>query len=149
MGFLSIRSGDLFFSDALALGHGVNIRGFMNAGIAKEFRIRFPEMYTEYQDLCRGGDLYAGHVMPWRTPKGNRWVYNLASQNDPGPYARLEWLDSSVREMVQHASRQAIPKVALPRIGCGIGGLEWSDVERVLSGIARDSDSVHIEVWTG
>lgn len=149
MGFLSIRSGDLFFSSAPAFGHGVNARGFMNAGIAKEFRLRFPAMCEEYQTLCRAGGLVAGTTHAWRDPESGRWVYNLASQDEPGPHARLEWLDSSARAMVGHAVRHGVPKIALPRIGCGIGGLRWPDVERVLSEVARDSEAVRLEVWTG
>ena len=149
MGFLSIRSGDLFFSSTPALGHGVNIRGIMNARVAKEFRLRFPGMYREYRDMCAQGRLAAGSVHAWQDPRSGRWVYNLASQDEPGAYARLEWLDSSARAMVEHASRHRVSKVALPRIGCGIGGLRWVDAERVLSGVARDASAVQLEVWTG
>lgn len=147
MGFLTLRQGDLFFSGALAVGHGVNIRGFMGAGIAKEFRVRYPSMYEEYRALCLNGDLHAGEMFAWQNPKNGHWVYNLASQDEPGPYARLEWLGSSVRAMVEHASGHKISTVALPRIGCGIGGLEWVEVERTLSDIARDSGPVRLEVW--
>lgn len=147
MGFLTLRRGDLFFSRALAVGHGVNIRGAMGAGIAREFRIRYPSMYEEYRMRCLSGDLQAGEMFAWQNPQNKHWVYNLASQDEPGPCARLEWLDSSVRSMVEHASRNGVGLVALPRIGCGIGGLKWPDVERVLSGIARDSTTVQLEVW--
>lgn len=149
MGLLTIRPGDLFASSAPALAHGVNIRGFMNAGIAKEFRVRFPEMHAEYQALCRRDGLAAGEVQAWKDPKSGRWVYNLASQDEPGAYARLEWLDTSARAMLAHASHHGVGIVAMPRIGCGIGGLRWRDVERTLSGIAHDSDDVQLEVWTG
>lgn len=149
MGFLSIHSGDLFFSSTPAVAHGVNIRGFMNAGVAKEFRVRFPDMYQEYRKLCRRKGLVAGGFHVWKDPSSGRWVYNLASQDEPGPHARLEWLDSSVRAMVGHASRHGVAKIALPKIGCGIGGLRWGDVEQVLSGIVRETDSVQLEVWTG
>ena len=51
--------------------------------------------------------------------------------------------------MVDHASQHEVPTIALPKIGCGIGGLRWGDVEQVLSGIVRETDRVQIEVWTG
>lgn len=121
----------------------------MNAGVAKEFRIRYPEMYREYRSLCQSDVLLAGGVHPWLDPRSNRWVYNLASQDEPGAYARLEWVDSSVRTMLEHASQHGVAKVSLPRIGCGIGGLRWRDVERVLSDAARSSDEVQLEVWVG
>lgn len=148
MGLLTLHQGDLFSAAVPALAHGVNVRGVMGAGIATEFRARFPEMYAEYRGLCRDGGLVAGEVHPWRDPASGCWVYNLASQDKPGANARLEWLDSSVRAMANHASRHGVAKVAMPRVGCGIGGLRWRDVHRVLSGIARDHEHVELEVWT-
>lgn len=147
MAFLTLRQGDLFFSGARAVAHGVNIRGFMGAGVAKEFRVRYPSMYEEYRELCLGGGLRAGQMFPWLNPRDGNWVYNLASQDEPGRYARLEWVESSVRAMVDHASVHGVGMVAMPCIGCGIGGLGWPEVERVLSRVARDSVSVHLEVW--
>ena len=148
MAFLTLRQGDLFFSRAQAVAHGVNIKGFMGAGVAKEFRIRYPVMYSEYKALCVSDGLPAGGVFPWRDAESGRWVYNIASQDEPGPHARLEWVESGVREMIAHATDMGVGTIAMPRIGCGIGGLRWSDVERVVSQVAAESDSVHLEVWS-
>jgi len=53
------RTGDLFSSDCPALGQGVNTLGLMGAGIAVEFRRRWPAMAEAYRQafypsfLCR------------------------------------------------------------------------------------------------
>lgn len=147
MGALTIHHGDLFGTDAPAVGHGVNVRGSMAGGIAREFQARYPAMYEEYRALCVEDGLRAGEMFAWQEPGSGLWVYNLASQDDPGPCARLEWLESSARRMVEHASENRVDAVALPRIGCGIGGLKWRAVERVLSRVAREARSVGLEVW--
>jgi O-acetyl-ADP-ribose deacetylase (regulator of RNase III) len=56
------RTGDLLTSACLALGHGVNTLGSMGAGIAVEFRRRWPAMYDAYREPCRSGALQPGGI---------------------------------------------------------------------------------------
>ena len=71
-------SGDLFLSRAQTLPHGVNCRGRMGAGIALDFRRRFPEMFEEYRRRCRQGTLRPGGALLWT--QNDPWVLNLATQ---------------------------------------------------------------------
>ena len=147
MGFLTYRRGDLFFSPADGIGHGVNTRGFMGSGTARELRTRFPAMYEEYRDACLDGRLLPGETLPWQDPSSGLWVYNLAIQDNPGPHARLEWAEASIREMVQHAEDQKLKSLAMPQIGTRVGGLKWHEVEQVLSREAANTRSLKLEVW--
>jgi len=53
-----IEDGDLFNSNADVLVNSVNIKGIMGAGIAREFKKKFPEMYKEYSKACKRGEVY-------------------------------------------------------------------------------------------
>lgn len=125
-------TGDIFALESEALGHGVNCKGVMGAGVARGFRERFPAMHEAYRALCKGGELQPGGVFPWREEASGLWVYNMASQNLPGPVARLSWLRGAAEATLEHASAQGVELVTIPLIGCGIGGLEWEDVAEVL-----------------
>lgn len=138
------HTGNLFDSDATALGHGVNTEGRMGAGIAVAFRNADPDMYEAYRQECWSGRLRAGTMFAYPGP---RWVYNIASQDRPGAHARLDWLDTGVQAALAHARDHAVDSLALPRIGCGIGGLSWDKVSTVLARAAARS-GVKVEVWT-
>ena len=140
-------SGDLFAQrDVDALAHGVNCAGVMGAGIAVPFRARFPDMYETYRQQCRSGQLTLGGILPWRTPS-QRWVYNLATQPRPGRCARLDAVASAVRSMLTHAGEHAVTSVALPRIGCGYGGLDWDrQVRPTLVEIAGEFPTVRMRL---
>jgi O-acetyl-ADP-ribose deacetylase (regulator of RNase III) len=126
---LQYLTGDLFSSGAQTLGHGVNCRGRMGRGIATEFKARFPAMFKEYRRRCHSGELQPGEVY---LEKGTTpWVLNLATQATTGG-ARLEYIEQCACWVADHHEREGIVNLALPRLGSGLGGLEWSDVEGVL-----------------
>lgn len=144
----SERTGNLFQSGADAIGHGVNMAGLMGAGVAREVRARWPEMYYEYRRRCASGELLLGRYLIWHSARANDpWVANLVTQVDPGPDARLEAVMRSVSDAVEILADEDVKRFALPRIGCGIGGLRWADVRRELMTIG-EATAIDLEVWT-
>ncbi len=116
-----------------AIGHGVNCHGVMGAGIAAAVKDLYPdEMYERYRDACDEGRLRPGMVLPYSAPfDGLPRLYNMASQNTPGADARIDWLWSSLHLALVDCYRRGITELAVPEIGCGIGGLEWDGHESV------------------
>jgi O-acetyl-ADP-ribose deacetylase (regulator of RNase III) len=112
--------------DLPALGHGCNCAGAMGAGIAVVFRKRYPAMYREYRRRCAAGEFRPGDVFVWEAP--DVVVYNLATQPVPGPTARLDAIEASVRAALADAEVRELPRLGIPRIGAGLGGLDWDDV---------------------
>ena len=142
------KTGDIFTTEALAIGHGINTQGLMGAGIAVQFRDRFPEMYEHYANECAQSNLFPGDIMPYEVKEG-RWVYNMASQELPGKNASYEWLYTSAVKALNHAHSVGIDTIAIPRIGCGIGGLSWGLVNQFLTfAESRSTGDTTFEVWT-
>lgn len=130
--------GDLFeVPDLDAVAHGVNCAGVMGAGIALEFRRRWPAMFDAYKAECRAGNLRLGDVFSW--PVDGRWIYNLATQLRPGPGASIWAIESALRNMLFRAQNVGVRRVGMPRIGCGLGGLAWRDVRCVIEAVAAAS----------
>lgn len=130
------RQGDLLASGLPALAHGCNCRGVMGAGIAAQFRAKFPGMYAEYRQLCKAGQLHPGATMRWQEPGVTIW--NLMTQLDPGRGASTDAIRIALDHMVTQAQGLGITEIGLPWIGCGIGGLTRDDVRPIL---ARHADS--------
>lgn len=137
------RTGDLFAQpDLSALAHGVNCLGAMGAGIAVLFRRRDEEMYRAYREVCETNRLLPGDVFFWQHDDGS-WTYNLASQYYLGADARLNAIRESLTKAVAHAEDNGVSAIGLPRIGSDIGGLDWSDVRRVIEKVA-ETTPVHV-----
>lgn len=138
-------TGNIFTTTAPAIGHGVNIKGLMGSGIAVQFRTLFPEMFRQYKAVCGSLALQAGEVFVYESP--NFTVYNIASQDLPGKNARLDWLEDGLRATIADAEIRGYSIVALPQIGCGIGGLDIEDVRPLLADVEMGT-SVQFELWT-
>jgi O-acetyl-ADP-ribose deacetylase (regulator of RNase III) len=131
---IEYREGDLFGQpDVEAIGHGVNTKGVMGAGIAVLFRRKYPDMYKQYVLWCDTGTLEPGGVMPWEGE--DKFIFNIASQNEPGADATVEWLNDGVRTAVAQARKIGLTKLAVPRIAAGIGGLTWEQVQEVFNAV--------------
>jgi O-acetyl-ADP-ribose deacetylase (regulator of RNase III) len=151
---MRINKGDLFTSDCEALGHGVNVRGLMGAGIAKTFKERYPENYLSYGQQCKVNGLIPGGVLivpcyeaDMNAKHVQRYIVNMASQRQPGPDATYSWLFASALQAAQQLVSIGVFDCAIPEIGCGIGGLEWSKTEALLRGIEDLVIGFQWEVW--
>jgi O-acetyl-ADP-ribose deacetylase (regulator of RNase III) len=131
-------TGDLFAADLPAVGHGCNCAGAMGAGIATVFKKRYPAMYREYRQRCADGRFRLGDIFVWEAPEFV--VYNLATQPRPGPTATLDAIDRSVRAALADAGSRGLTRLGIPRIGAGLGGLDWPDVQAVLNEAADESE---------
>lgn len=149
------RRGNIFTTDAGYIGHGVNCRGVMGAGIARQFRATFGEdYYNKYFLDCQMGVLEPGKVTTYETKLNHLdvTVFNLASQKVPGANAKYPWLFSSLYRAAVFADTPNRIKtyawtIAIPEIGCGIGGLEWRKVKRVINTVEYLVPNIEFEVW--
>lgn len=144
MGYTEI-TGDLLTLELPAIGHGCNTAGSMAGGIARQVQKRWPELYAEYAQRCRTGQFPLGSFHAFDV--GHKLVYNLATQVRPGADARLDAVEAAVAAALSDLAERGIAVLGLPRLGAGIGGLPWPDVEATLRRLSMDSP-VHLLVVT-
>jgi O-acetyl-ADP-ribose deacetylase (regulator of RNase III) len=116
----------------------------MGKGIAVEFRRRWPEMYERLRELCSAGEFVPGSVFTWEAD--DVVVFNLGTQRTWRTPATLEAIELSFRALAVEARRLDVRRVAIPRIGAGLGGLEWHDVRSTIE--AATADEIEVVVCT-
>ena len=137
-----VAKGNLFESDADAITNTINCRGTMGAGIAKEFKSRYPEMFIEYTKLCRKGAIHVGEVWVWcesvGTPKPN-FIVNFPTKDDWKDPSQLSWIRTGLDNLKNHVIMKEIASLSMPALGCNLGGLNFADVRKVVEDILGDS----------
>lgn len=121
---------DLFQSPARVLVNTVNTVGVMGAGIAKEFKRIYPEMFQEYQHLCERDQLSPGQLWLYRTQV--KWILNFPTKKHWRQPSRPEYIDAGLSKFVETFSGQGITSISFPLLGCGNGELDWETQVRPL-----------------
>ena len=128
---VTFTRGDLFADPSLrAYAHGCNCAGSMGAGIAVEFKRRWPRMFDEYRLRCEDGRFGLGDVFVWSADDAT--IYNLGTQAHWRKKAQLSAVSKALATMVSLARKSGVARVGLPRIAAGLGGLDWPRVRGAL-----------------
>jgi O-acetyl-ADP-ribose deacetylase (regulator of RNase III) len=138
-------SGNLFDSEADALVNAVNCVGVMGKGIALQFKRAFPAMFTEYERDCRQGRVRLGSVTTFR--ERGKLIVNFPTKQDWRTKSRLSDVEAGLRALRHLIESERIPSVAVPPLGCGNGGLDWSDVRAAIVREFGGMDEIDIEVY--
>lgn len=126
--------GDIFATDGIAaFAHGCNCAGAMGKGIAVLFREKWPAMYDEYRRRCLSREFQLGDVFIWES-QGDT-VFNLATQASWRSKAQIDAVQGSLALMIREAEARHVEAIAMPRIGAGLGGLDWSLVQPVIEAL--------------
>lgn len=123
--------GDLLGADVDALVNTVNTVGVMGKGIALQFKRAYPVMFKDYQRAAKQGRLELGRVHVWETGAldGPRYIINFPTKGHWRSVSKLRDIESGLADLVRVVKELGVRSVAVPPLGCGHGGLRWSDVE--------------------
>ncbi|WP_130799666.1 type II toxin-antitoxin system antitoxin DNA ADP-ribosyl glycohydrolase DarG [Streptomyces otsuchiensis] len=123
--------GNLLRDDAQALVNTVNTVGVMGKGIALQFKRAFPHVFDAYAAACEAGEVRPGVIQPVALPEG-RWVLNFPTKRHWRQPSRMEDICAGLDDLVRVVGELKITSVAVPPLGCGNGGLPWSDVRALI-----------------
>ncbi|MFA5371123.1 MAG: macro domain-containing protein [Sideroxydans sp.] len=130
-------AGDILFSGAKAIVHGVAPNDDFHHGLALQLRERMPAMYKDFRHFCHTRHPKSGELWTWMSSDG-RYLVNLFTQEDayargskPG-HATLSHVNHALHALNAFAKKEKISSLALPRLACGINGLNWDDVRPLI-----------------
>lgn len=141
--------GNLLEAPAEALVNTVNEVGVMGKGIALMFRDTFPENARTYEDAAKAGEVRVGRVLATRNPAllGPRWIIHFPTKKHWRNPSKLAWIRDGLKSLVQAVREHGIRSLALPPLGCGNGGLEWSQVRPEIEAAMSHLSDVDISVY--
>src|ERR1022692_4351348 len=99
------------------------------AGLALQFRNKYPRMFAEYKRRCAAGEFGPGEVMPVKVADYNpQWVLNFATKDHWRDPSKLEYIERGLADLRRAILSLELSSVAIPALGCGRGELDWPTV---------------------
>ena len=145
---IEFKTGDILSEDASALVNTVNCAGVMGKGIALRFKKAFPENFKAYARACRNGQVAPGRMFVFETDEVSpSYVINFPTKAHWRDGSRMEYIDDSLKDLTKEIRDRDIRSIAVPALGCGLGGLSWDEVRPRMENAFRGLENVRIVVF--
>lgn len=134
------KTGSIFTTGAQAIVNCVNTVGVMGAGLALEFKKKYPQMFADYAYKCKEGKIKIGQMDIWQYTCEFDWqdygypmyIINFPTKEHWKNSSKLEWIATGLDDLRNHAIIMEMVSIALPALGCGYGGLQYDDVQALV-----------------
>ena len=125
---IKFASGDILQTKSVYIAQGVatDSQEGMGTGLALKISSKWPEAQKHFKQFARsqrfqGGDMFV--VAPTKSRPG---IIYIATQPDMY-HASVSFLNRGLRKLARYCVKQQIESVSLPKIGAGLGKLDWDE----------------------
>lgn len=141
-------TGNIFLSSATALVNPVNCEGISGKGLALAFKYRFPASYQAYKNVCVKDELKIGNLYIYYGKI--KTIVNFPTKDRWRNPSKIEYIEKGLHTLAKRLSSTdfhktydemtKISSIAIPALGCGLGGLDWNEVKALIEENLSDID---------
>jgi O-acetyl-ADP-ribose deacetylase (regulator of RNase III) len=125
---------DLFQMDtSYALAHCVSQDCAMGAGIAKEFRRRYPSMPRKMA-------VTNPQIGDAKSYQGEHLIFNLFTKARYWNKPTYKTLEMSIQSLKEEMLERNIKRLAIPQLGAGLDKLNWNENRKIIQEIFMNTD---------
>lgn len=146
---IKFATGNLLETNVEALVNTVNTVGVMGKGVALQFKQAFPDNYRAYRSAYERGEIRIGNMFVFQTGRleNPRFIINFPTKRDWRQKSRLEDIRLGLVNLVEVVRDLGIHSIAVPPLGCGNGGLDWSQVRPLIESSLRELVNVEVQIY--
>jgi O-acetyl-ADP-ribose deacetylase (regulator of RNase III) len=146
---IELTSGDILKDDSEAIVNTVNCVGVMGRGIALQFKNAWPENFKAYEAACKREEVQPGRMFVFDTGQLTwpRYIINFPTKRHWRGKSRIEDIDAGLEALVCELRKRDIHSVAIPPLGSGLGGLDWSEVRPRIEVAMMATPDVRVRIY--
>ena len=150
---ITFKTGDIFRSKAEALVNPVNCVGVMGAGLALQFKWKYLDNFKLYEAACKQGEVVPGQMHVTEPPKrfgpmkNLKYIVNFPTKRHWKDESRLEDIQEGLKDLARVIQDKNIQSIAIPPLGCGLGGLNWKQVRPLIEALDAEFPGCSIEIY--
>ena len=147
---IEYKAGDVLSEKTEALVNTVNCVGVMGRGVALQFKKAFPDNFKAYAKACQAGEVQPGRMFVFETKRldNPRYIINFPTKRHWRGKSRIADIEAGLTALAGEIRARGIGSIALPPLGSGLGGLEWTEVRsRIEAALGALAPAVSIVVF--
>jgi O-acetyl-ADP-ribose deacetylase (regulator of RNase III) len=113
-----------------------------------QFKQKFPaDYFNAYKLACQNGELAIGSVQVFELENAQtnmRYIINFPTKRHWREQSRIEYIESGLQSLVESVELYGIKSVAMPALGCGLGGLHYAEVKPLIEKAFADLMNVEV-----
>lgn len=146
--------GNILNTNCKVIAHGVNCQNVMGSGVAKVLFTKWPRVKGFYHDYFDefdsgiDGENFLGKVDDIAITRNGPIIVNCFTQQYYGYnkklYLSYEAVSSCMKKLLKVCEYNQVKEVAMPKIGCGLAGGDWSRVKEIIEDTFPDDFTVKV-----
>ncbi len=132
---IKLVTGDILMSNSAVIAHSVAPLDHFDSGLALSLRENYPAMVKDFRHYCHTHHPSPGEIFEWGGVEGKQIISLMGqdpvdsnhSKGHPGK-AKLQYIDKALKKLAHKAIENKYTSIALPKLGTGVGGLDWKEV---------------------
>ena len=118
----------------------------MGAGLAKQFAERYNGLLDVYKSDCSDNILRIGNPT-WYSIGESKFICCFPTKDHWENPSTLDYVKQGLLTLKKQVAHNGVKSIALPLLGCGLGGLREHDVVKLITTILGDSTLELVEIW--
>lgn len=143
------KQGNILKDKSEAIINTVNCVGVMGRGIAFQFKQLFPDNFKVYKKACDKGEVQLGKmfVFPLDSLFNPKYIINFPTKKHWKEKSNLKDIELGLIALKDTIKKYNIKSIAIPPLGCGLGGLKWNDVKPLIHKTFSDMKNIYFIIY--
>lgn len=143
---IKITHGNILKADVEAIVNTVNCVGVMGKGLALQFKKAYPDNFVAYRKACDAGAVKPGSmfIIEISALTHPKYIINFPTKRHWKEKSRIEDIEAGLKSLVEDVKKRNISSIAVPPLGCGLGGLKWDIVRMMIEKAFSELSAIHV-----
>lgn len=143
------KKGNILQEQTDAIINTVNCVGIMGRGIALQFKQAYPDNFKAYKQACDKGEVQPGKMFVYSSGSlfNPKYIINFPTKRHWKGKSNIQDIKSGLIALKKDIQKYEISSIAIPPLGCGLGGLNWNEIKPLIEQTFSDMPDVKFVIY--
>lgn len=143
------KKGNILQEQSEAIINTVNCVGIMGRGIALQFKQTYPDNFKAYKHACDRGEVQPGKMFIYSLGKlfNPKYIINFPTKRHWKGKSNIQDIKSGLIALKEDIKKYEIHSIAIPPLGCGLGGLDWNEIKLLIEQTLGDMTDIDFIIY--